>query len=107
MRARLVLLNVIGALVVWTTLTSTAAAQITTGTVSGAVRDDQGLRVPGAIVLLVSESRGTRTAPVVTSTTGDFVIPNVTADTYAVEVSMSGFKTLRRSGIAVSGGDRV
>ena len=107
MRTRLVLLNAIGTCVVWAALTSTAAAQITTGTVAGAVKDDQGLRIPGATVILVSEARGTRTAPVVTNTTGDFVIPNVTADTYTIEVSMSGFKTLRRAGIAVSGGDRV
>ena len=30
-------------------------------------------------------------APVVTNATGDFVVPNVTPDTYTVEVSMSGF----------------
>jgi len=71
------------------------------------VKDDQGLRVPGATVILISEARGTRTAPVVTNTTGDFVIPNVTADTYTVEVSMPSFKTLRRPGVAVSGADRV
>jgi hypothetical protein len=84
-----------------------AAAQITTGTVAGSIKDDQGLRVPGATVVLISDTRGTRMAPVVTNATGDFVVPNVTADTYTIEVSMSGFKSLRRSGIAVSGGDRV
>src|SRR6185503_16395716 len=73
----------------------------------GAVKDDQGLRVPGATVILVSEARGTRTAPVITNSTGDFVIPNVTADTYTVEMAMPEFKTLRRPGVAVSGGDRV
>jgi hypothetical protein len=75
MRTRLVLLNAIATCVVLATLTSTAAAQITPGTVSGAVKDGQGLRVPGATVALESESRGTRTAPVVTNATGDFVIP--------------------------------
>jgi hypothetical protein len=44
---------------------------------------------------------------VVTNATGDFVVPNVTAGTYTVEVSMPGFRTLKRAGIAVSGGDRV
>jgi hypothetical protein len=33
--------------------------------------------------------------------------PNVTADTYTVEVTAPAFKTLRRTGIVVSGGDRV
>ncbi len=86
---------------------TSAWAQITTGTVAGSVKDDQGLRVPGATVTLISEARGTRLASAVTNTNGDFVIPNVAADTYTVEVTMSGFKTLRRPGVAVSGGDRV
>ena len=34
----------------------------------------------------------------VTSATGDYVIPNVTADTYTLEVAMSGFKTTKRKG---------
>ena len=82
------------------------SAQITTGTVTGSVKDDQGLAVPGASVTLISEARGTRMAPVVTSLTGDFVIPNVTPDTYTVEITMPGFSTVARPGVAVSGGDR-
>ena len=35
------------------------------------------------------------------------MFPNVTADTYTVEVTMEGFKTLTRKGVRVSGGDRV
>ncbi len=84
-----------------------AFAQITTGTVTGTVKDEQGLPVPGATVVLVSESRNTRSAPAITGTSGDFVFPNVTADTYTVEVTMDGFRTTRRGGVAVSGGDRV
>jgi hypothetical protein len=83
------------------------SAQITTGTVAGSVKDDQGLAVPGATVTLISEARGTRMAPVVTNGTGDFVVPNVTPDTYTVEITMDGFTTVRRPGVAVSGGDRV
>ena len=84
-----------------------ASAQITTGTVAGTVKDAQGGVVPGATVVLISQARGTRTAPAVTNAQGDYVIANVTADTYTVEVTMEGFKTIRRSDIAVSGGDRV
>src|SRR5437660_2246650 len=83
------------------------AAQITTGTVAGSVKDDQGLAVPGATVTLISEARGTKMAPVVTNVTGDFVVPNVTADTYTVEIAMTGFSTVVRPGVAVSGGDRI
>ena len=35
------------------------------------------------------------------------MFPNVTADTYTVEVTLDGFKTVRRAGIRVSGADRV
>ena len=84
-----------------------AAAQITTGAVTGTIRDAQGAVIPGATVVLVSESRGTRLAPVVSNATGDFVVPNVTPDTYTVEVSMESFKTVRRAGIIVTGADRV
>jgi hypothetical protein len=40
------------------------SAQITTGTVAGSVKDDQGLAVPGASVTLISEARATRMAPI-------------------------------------------
>ena len=84
-----------------------ATAQITTGTILGNVKDSTGGVVPGATVVLVSESRGTKSVPAVTSATGDYVFPNVTADTYTVEVTMDGFRTVKRPGIKASGGDRV
>ena len=86
---------------------SPALAQITTGNVSGTVKDAQGGVIPGATVVLISETRGTKSAPAVTNETGDYVFPNVTPDTYTVEVTMEAFKTVKRGGITVSGGDRV
>jgi len=84
-----------------------ARAQITTGTISGTVKDAQGGVVPGATVVLISEAKGTKSQPAVTNASGDYTFPNVTADTYTVEVSMEGFKTLTRKNVKVSGGDRV
>ncbi|HEY7500818.1 MAG TPA: carboxypeptidase-like regulatory domain-containing protein, partial [Vicinamibacterales bacterium] len=84
-----------------------AAAQITTGTVVGNVKDSTGGVVPGATVVLVSESRGTKSVPAVTNATGDYVFPNITGDVYTIEVTMDGFRTVRRQGIRVSGADRV
>ena len=86
---------------------SPVLAQITTGNVTGTVKDTQGGIIPGATVVLISETRGTRSAPATTNEAGTFVFPNVTADTYAVEVTLDGFRTVRRTGVAVSGGDRV
>src|SRR5262245_51949557 len=77
-------------------------AQITTGTVTGSVKDPSGAVIPGATVVLTSEARGTKSAPTVTNETGDFVIPNVTPDTYSIEVTLQGFKTAQRGGIVVS-----
>ena len=84
-----------------------ALAQITTGTVGGTVKDTQGGVIAGATITLTSETRGTSLAPVLTNETGDFVFVNVPADTYTVEVSLDGFKSLRRLGVPVSAGDRI
>ena len=65
-----------------------ASAQITTGTLAGTVQDTQGGVIPGATIVLISDSRGTRGVPAVTNATGDFVFPNTTPDTYTIEVTM-------------------
>ena len=82
-------------------------AQITTGTVAGTVKDPSGAVIPGVTVVLTSETRGTKSAPTVTNETGDFVIPNLTPDSYSLEVTLEGFKAAKRGGIVVSGGARV
>ncbi len=81
-----------------------AAAQITTGKVIGTVKDQQGGVIPGATVTLISETKGTRLTPVVTSETGDFQFPVAPVDTYTVEITMPSFKTMKQTGIAVSPG---
>lgn len=88
-------------------LSTSALAQITTGTITGRVVDPTGAVVPGARVVLISEARDTRSAAIFTNDSGDYVFPNVTADTYTVEVTAAAFKTLRRKGVVVSGADRV
>ncbi len=82
-------------------------AQITTGTVTGRVTDSTGGVVPGATVNLISETRGTKSAAVVTNETGDYVFPNVAPDTYTVQITAASFKLMLRSGVVVTGGDRV
>src|SRR5207244_12337699 len=75
-------------------------------TVAGTGKDTQGGSIPGATITLVSESRGT-TFDTQSTATGDFVVSNVPGDVYTVRVSMDGFKTTERKGVAVSPGDRV
>ena len=85
----------------------TVLGQQTTGSLSGTITDQNGAVVAGATVTLVSQTRGTRSVPVVTNATGDFVFPNLPADTYTIEVEMSGFKVLKQSGITVNPGPQV
>jgi hypothetical protein len=85
----------------------TVWAQGVTGTVTGTVKDAQGGVVPGATVTLTSQTRGTVSVPVVTNTTGDFVFPNLTADTYTIQIEMPSFRTLKRTGVEVNPGSRI
>ena len=75
-RVRFRLVSII-VLTVWG-IAASATAQITTGNVVGTVKDSTGGVVPGATVVLVSESRGTRSLPAVSNASGDYVFPNVT-----------------------------
>jgi hypothetical protein len=88
-------------------LPATAPAQITTGTVTGRVVDSSGGVIPNAQVVLISQAQNTRSSAVQTNGSGDYVIPNVKADTYKVEVTAPAFKTSVVAGIVVTGGDRV
>src|SRR4030095_11808068 len=82
-------------------------AQSITGTIAGTVKDAQGGVIPGATITLTSDTRGTVLAPVVTNGSGDFVFPNVVADTYTIQVEMESFRTLKRPGVEVSPGSRI
>ena len=84
-----------------------AFAQGITGTMAGTVKDTQGGAIPGATVTVTNESQGTSMAPVTTNETGDFVVPNLAAGSYAVQVEMPLFRTLNRPGVVVSSGSRV
>ena len=84
-----------------------ARAQITTGTVSGTVKDPQGGVIPGAAVTLTSDTRGTKLSDVFTNDKGDFTFVNAPPDKYTIAVSMQGFKPAKQSGVSVSPGDRM
>ena len=75
MKIRAARLRVLAVAVVALLLAQLASAQVTTGTVAGTVKDAQGGVMPGATLILVSESRGTKSSPVIANETGDFVFP--------------------------------
>ena len=57
-----------------------AAAQVTTASVTGTVKDPQGAVIPGATVTLISETRGTQLPAVFANANGDFTFVNVSPD---------------------------
>jgi outer membrane receptor protein involved in Fe transport len=75
---------------------SVAAAQTTTGTISGHVSDTQGLALPGVTVTAASPNlQGIRT--VTTSENGDYVFTLLPPGTYTITFELSGFQRQQRS----------
>ena len=77
-----------------------------TATIQGRVQDAQGGVIPNASITLTSETRGTVFTGTSTSS-GDFIFPNIPGDTYKIDVSMTGFTKVERTGILAVDGDRV
>jgi hypothetical protein len=82
------------------------AAQTTSASVSGTVQDAQGGVLPGVTVTLTSRTQG-NTATSMTDAEGRFVFPIVRPDTYSLQVSLAGFKTLERTNVVVNANDRL
>jgi hypothetical protein len=83
-----------------------AAAQVTQATITGLVADSTGAVVPGVKVVARNTATGVQ-AETVSSSTGNYVIPNLQVGTYEVTVSTAGFKSWNRSGIKLDVGENV
>ena len=91
MRARIVL-----AAIAVMTLAAGAAAQTTTGTISGRVLDVQGGVLPGATATATSPNlQGTRET--VTSENGDYILTGLPSGPYTLTFSLAGFETRTRT----------
>ena len=82
-----------------------AVAQETRSTISGTVRDEQGV-IPGASVKVTNVGTGV-TQQLTTNTSGYFEARLLNAGTYDVVIEMTGFKTLRRAGVTLSSGQTL
>ena len=82
-----------------------AVAQETRSTISGTVRDEQGV-IPGASVKVTNVGTGV-TQQITTNTSGYFEARLLIAGDYEVVIEMTGFKTLRRSGITLGSGQQL
>ena len=76
----------------WLGTASAFAQGGVTSTITGVVRDEGGGVLPGATVLVVSNATGSR-FETITSSTGLYTVPSLSAGVYTVTVSLTGFKT--------------
>src|SRR5690606_15512430 len=77
-----------------------ASAQTTLGTIRGTVYDPQQGIVPGATVLVTDESTGV-SREATTDAQGLYEFPDLRPGTYSVTASLSGFKTVQRTGVVL------
>ena len=82
----LVLVSVVVCLAV-----STAGAQTFRGGISGRITDESGAVLPGVNVTATNTATGVSRSTV-TSTTGDFSLPDLPLGTYSVEAKLEGFQ---------------
>jgi hypothetical protein len=73
-----------------------AAAQSTTGTISGRVVDSQGLAIPGVTVTATSPNLQA-TRETVTSENGDYILTLLPSGTYRLVFELAGFQRVERS----------
>ena len=81
-------------------LSSFAAAQVATGSLSGTVKDQTGSAVPGARVVATNTASGVK-SETLTSEAGLYVIPSLPVGMYEVSVEMTGFKKLNRGNVEI------
>jgi hypothetical protein len=81
-------------------LPSAAYAQ---GVITGVIKDASGAVLPGATVEVASPALIEKTRSDVTGATGQYRIIDLRPGTYSVTFSLTGFTTVRREGIELSG----
>ena len=98
MRRVVLCLAVLGAAVLLVPATSSAQAAIT-----GVVRDTSGAVIPGVLVEASSPALIERTRSVVTDSSGQYRIVDLSPGTYEVAFTLAGFKSVRRGNIVLEG----
>ena len=83
-----------------------AWVQVTTGTISGVVKDESGAVVPGVTVAARNLDTG-MAREVATDAQGRYRAPNLPLGNYEVQAAISGFQTAVRSGITLRVGQEA
>ncbi|OFW06204.1 MAG: hypothetical protein A3I61_18735 [Acidobacteria bacterium RIFCSPLOWO2_02_FULL_68_18] len=85
-------------------LTSTGAWAQATAQMSGTIRDESGLVLPGVTVTVLQVDTGF-TRSVVTNESGAYALPNLPLGPYRLEMSLAGFQTYAQTGLVLQVGD--
>src|SRR5579871_5037866 len=84
-------------------LPSMAAAQGVLASITGVVKDTSGAVLPGVTVEVASPVLIEKTRTAVTDGSGQYRIVDLRAGTYSVTFTLTGFSTVKRDGIELSG----
>lgn len=84
-------------------LSTSAFAQLTTGSIAGVISDQSGAAMPGATVEVLNTETGAR-RQLVTDSAGRYAAPSLSLGLYEVKVSMSGFASVANKGITLTAG---
>src|SRR5437763_1506152 len=103
MRARMVRLSIAA----WLLCSGLpAAAQVASGEITGAVRDQAGAAVPGASVEVTALATNlTQTA--ICAADGVYAVPGLAPGDYRVDVRMTGFRPVRRETVRIATGQTI
>ena len=85
---------------------ATARAQVTTGTITGTVRDPQGAAVPGATVTITNTGQGT-SSTLTSAADGSFMAPFLIPGSYDVTVELGGFRKFTHKGVVLQVNQRA
>ncbi len=91
----------IGILLLMSWLGGTLAAQLTTGTILGTVKDESGAVLPGASIRITNVETGIPRSAV-SGSKGEYRVSNIPPGNYRVEAELAGFQTGVRTGLTLS-----
>ena len=99
-------LQLLGATVALFLISLSGFSQASQGTVQGAVFDQTGGVIPGAMVTVIDVARGV-TRPLTTDNAGQYIAVNVTPGTYTVRAEAKGFRATEHNGVLVEVGQTI
>src|SRR5712692_10353030 len=90
-------------LIALTWLMFAPAAAFAQATIAGTVKDTSGAVLPGVTVEAASPALIEKTRTAVTDGTGQYRLETLPPGTYSVTYTLTGFNTVKREGIALTG----